>query len=484
VTDKAVEQPSDMERAAAEYERQRREGAMSQQALLAGAGGGYRPEMVKLVPELEQAYREGMGGIERVQGELAKFQQNPERAKLMAEESARLKQNAVDEQTRLTRLQGLGAKQQQISDEMAGKVEGFRVDPNRLFGQGAQRAAGTFALGLQNILSNVGEAMQGKQATNAVLSLVRDRVAQDISLQESDYQRMLQGYNVKRNGLMDAIQQVGNERQGAEALAKQQGLAYADQLARMAQGVTDAQTANTLVQARSEILRGLGMAKQGLEAQNVQARNAAAAQSAAASERQRMAMAQAANAGIGEKDRGEIGKVLQKAEEYGLMTRTKDLSEIRKVLAKYPNAAQDASGVLGQLKRALAQDSDPGTIARLVSNAATENMSEGGQEFMRAWQRYVGGRLHALGGKAITAPERALFDMANYTAPSKFSKLVNEEYGVVRNEAKSLIASAPFETGSQAYNFLNFKMMPFVSEYKEEPKEAPEFVNAAGKPIK
>lgn len=482
---KAAEPPSEFEQGALDYERQLREAAANQQAILAqGGGGGYRPEMVKLVPELEQAYRQSLSGIEDVQAKTKKFQENPERARLMAEQSARLKQSAADEQARMGRMTDLGRQQKALFDEMAGKVESFKVDPDRLFGQGGQRAMTNFSLGLANLLSNVGEAMQGKAGTNAVLGFVRDRIAQDVALQENDYQRMLQGYNVRRNGLMDAIQMIGNERQGAEALAKQQGLVYADQIARLAQGVTDAQTRNTLVQAHSEILRGLGMAKQGLEQQNVGARNAAAAQAAAAAARRREMMAQAAQVGLGEKDQAEVAKVLEKADKQQLMTRTQDLAAVRKILGADPNSARELRGWMGAVIKSIGEDKDRSTIENKIASMAIESLSPNAQKLAAAWQKYIGGRLRAQGGTAITPAERSLFDLSFYTSPDNMSRLIDNEYGQVKTEARSLVSSSPFAPGSLAQNFLNSKMLPFVQGYTEKPKEAPEPVTATGKPIK
>ena len=480
----AQDTPDEFAGAAGELARRQREYASQQQAMMAaGGGGGYRPEMVKIVPELEQAYKAAEGGYANVQSKLEQFQQDPARAQLMSEHSAQLKQQATDEESRMKRLQGLGTEQKQLSDEMAGKVEGFRVDPNRLFGQGAQRAAGTFVLGLQNIFSNLGDAMQGKAGTNAVLSFVKDRIAQDISLQEQDYQRMLQGYNVRRNGLMDAVQQVGNERQGAEAVAKQQGLVYADQITRMMQGVEDSRVLNTLTQARAEILKGIGGIKQGVESQNVHARNQAAAQASsarAAAVRQRMSMMPG---GVSEKEHDRISKALDKAEEKGLFARVSGLKSLREVVQKYPNAASEARGILGSFYSAVREEKDQNTLERLLANAAQSNMSEGARQYMMAYNSFIGPRIRALAGANVTPGERFLYDPERYSSPQAVDLMLANENKRVRDEAAALEKSSGLNPGSDARLFLRSQLYDI---YGTAPKEAPPLreVTREGKPIK
>ena len=212
--------------------------ARRQQAALAQinmGGGGYTPKKLGLPQEIQQAADLATGAVTDELGATQRYLKQV--APLEQARTQEIQAGRAAEQGRMTRLEDLGRQQQELSKEMAGKVESFRVDPNRLFGQGGQRAGTEFGLGIASILSNVGEAMQGKAATNQILGLVQRRIEQDISLQENDYRRMLQGFDVRRNGLMDAVQQVGNERVGAEALAKQQAAVYADQLGTLARTV-------------------------------------------------------------------------------------------------------------------------------------------------------------------------------------------------------------------------------------------------------
>lgn len=196
-----------------------------------------------------------------------------------------------------------------------------------------------------------------------------------------------------------------------------------------------------------------------------------------------MAMAQAANAGIGEKDQKHIADVLEKADKQQLMTRTADLAAVKEAL-KDPNAAREMRGWMGMVLKSIGEDKDRSTIENKIASMAIENMSPGGQRLAAAWQKYMGGRLRAQGGTAITPAERALFDLSFYTSPDNMNRLVENEYGQVKTEARSLLSSSPFAPGSMAQNFLSMKMLPFYQGYTEKPKEAPEFVSATGKPLK
>lgn len=443
-------------------------------AMGAMVGGGYRPEALKLNERIQEAYRTGLAGLEDVEKQTLALQQNPERAALMQQEVERQKKAVVDEQARMGRMQEIGKKQETLSGEMAKKVDEFKVDPNRMFGQGGERAMSVFALGLANIFSNIGEAMQGKAGTNAVLGFVRDRIAQDISLQEADYQRMLQGYNVRRNGLMDAIQMVGNERQGAEALARQQALAYAGQLGAIEQKLTDAKARGVVAQAKATILAQYGQAEQTVEAQNVAARNQAAAQSAATAARQSELRAQATGAGLSDKEAGFVSNVLEKADKQQLMTRTQALGDFRKALSKADNTAlNETRGMIASVIKAIGEDKDRSSIENKIASMAVGSMSPQAQQILTSWQRYIGGRLRAQGGTAITPAERSLFDLNFYTTPQGMRKLADDEYKVARTEAQSLLRSAPFRQGSPAYDFLGARLGQFVGGYQTEPDQPP-----------
>lgn len=475
LTPEETPQPSEFDVAAArDAERQRQETLAQQQATGAMVGGGYRPEELTMAPELEAAYKQGREGVQRVRTALEQYQESPERKKLAAEEAARLEKATAAEQGRMTRLEGLGRQQEQLAGEMAKKVEEFKVDPNRMFGQGGERAMSVFALGLANVFANVGEAMQGKTGTNAVLGFVRDRIAQDIALQENEYQRMLQGYNVRRNGLMDAIQMVGNERQGAEALARMQALRYADQIANLKRGVTDAEALNVLDQSEANIRASAGRDLQAIMAQNVGARNQAAAQAAATAARQSELRAQATGVGLSEKDAKFVGDILEKADKQQLMARTKGLSDFRNAVKGADQAAlKETSGWIASVVKSIGEDKDRTAIENRIASAAIEGLSPQARNIITSWQRYIGGRLRAQGGTAITPAERSLFDMRFYTTPNSMMKLADDEYKVAETEARSLLRSSPFRPGSVQQDFLGAKLGQFIQGYQTSLPEPP-----------
>lgn len=471
-----------------ELERRRQAGAKAYSAAMAGGGGGgYTPEQLKLNERLRTAYETGLAGVEDVERETAAFQQDPRRAALMQQEVERQKRAVAAEEGRAKRLEDLGVEQKRVSGDIAKKIDEFKVDPNRIFGQGGERAAATFALSLANVFSNVGEAMQGKAGSNAVLGLIRDRIAQDIALQENDYRRMLQGYEVRRNGLMDAIQMVGNERQGAEALARQQALAYAGQLGQIEQKLKDAQARAVVSQAKSTILAQYGKDEQAIETANVAARNQARAQAASfAAQERRLAAQQAqalASSGISDKEQGQVNEALKTAREKGLYVRTRGLQELRKVVEQYPNAATEARGVLGQFWRSIAEDKDRGTVASMLSNIALGNLSEGARAYVTAYSNYIGPRIRSQAGANVTAGERTLYDPEKYTTPAAVDVMMKNENKRVADEAKEIEIGAGLGENSDARLFLRSQL---YSMYGSQPQNAPPLaeVTREGKPVK
>lgn len=481
-------EPDPFALAQGELERRRQAGAKAYSAAMAGGGGGgYTPEQLKLNERLRTAYETGLAGVEDVERETAAFQQDPRRAALMQQEVERQNRAVAAEEGRAKRLEDLGVEQKRASGDIAKKIDEFKVDPNRIFGQGGERAAATFALSLANVFSNVGEAMQGKAGSNAVLGLIRDRIAQDIALQENDYRRMLQGYEVRRNGLMDAIQMVGNERQGAEALARQQALAYAGQLGQIEQKLTDAKARAVVSQAKSTILAQYGKDEQAIETANVAARNQARAQAASfAAQERRLAAQQAqalASSGISDKEQGQVNEALKTAREKGLYVRTRGLQELRKVVEQYPNAATEARGVLGQFWRSIAEDKDRGTVASMLSNIALGNLSEGARAYVTAYSNYIGPRIRSQAGANVTAGERTLYDPEKYTTPAAVDVMMKNENKRVADEAKEIEIGAGLGENSDARLFLRSQL---YSMYGSQPQNAPPLaeVTREGKPVK
>lgn len=471
-----------------ELERRRKEGAKAYSAAMAGGGGGgYTPEQLKLNERLRTAYETGLSGVEDVERETTAFQQDPRRATLMQQEVERQQKAVTAEEGRSKRLEDIGRQQKLATGDIAKKIDEFKIDPNRVFGQGGQRAAATFALGLANVFSNVGEAMQGKAGSNAVLGLIRDRVAQDISLQESDYRRMLQGYEVRRNGLMDAIQMVGNERQGAEALARQQVLAYAGQLGQIEQKLTDAKARAVISQAKSTILAQYGKDEQAIETANVASRNQARAQAASfAAQERRLAAQQAqalASSGISDKEQGQVNEALKTARDKGLYVRTRGLQDLRKIVEAYPNAAAEARGAIGQFWRSVAEDKDRGTVASMLSNIALEGLSDGARKYITAYSNYIGPRIRSQAGANVTAGERTLYDPEKYTTPAAVDVMMKNENRRVADEAHEIEIGAGLGVNSDARLFLRSQL---YSMYGSQPKDAPalQAVTREGKPVK
>lgn len=468
--------PNEVERLAARFGQQPVGGAGAAGGVSVGSLGGYRARTLSLPEEIQQASTQATGAI---QAELeAGRRYARQAAPLQAQESQRVQQRMAEEEGRMGRLVDLGKQQQTLTEEMGKRVESFRVDPNRIFGQGAERAATTFGLGLASALSNIGEAMQGKGATNQILSLVQNRIAQDIGLQENDYRRMLQGYEVKRNGLMDAIRQVGDERLGAEALAKQQGFFYADQLGKIAQqvGLKDAQAARPLLEAQARILQGLGEQKGRVEQFNVAAQNQAAQFNAQleAQRRQLEAQLKASSVSYGaldKEDKARVREQLTLAEKQGLYTRGEQTRDMLKQLKANPNVAKEASSVIANVVRNIANEKDPTVIDQIVRNVALEQLSAEGQTFVRSWQEFIGSRLRALGGTAITANERALFDMRNYTTPEQFQSLIEREQRRVRTEAESLLKSSG--TSGAARDWLAYQLKDLYGDVVTPPPPPP-----------
>jgi hypothetical protein len=141
---------------------------------------------------------------------------------------------------------------------------------------------------------------------------------------------------------------------------------------------------------------------------------------------------------LGEKDQERIKTQLDKANEKQLVQRSAGLREMKSMLQANPNVAESTKGLIQSFVNSVAGESQPGVIQSKLAQLAVENLSPQDQQFVRAYQRYIGGRLTALGGKAITANEKALFNLANYTSPKQFGALLDEESNGLRDDALSI----------------------------------------------
>ena len=393
-------------------------------------------------------------------------------------QTGRLEQDVIDEEGRMGRLKTAGTDLTTLNKTTKEKQEAFQVDPNRLFGQGAQRAATTFALGLQNIMSNVGEAMQGKAGTNAVLALVRDRIAQDVDMQEKDYGRMMQGFQVQRNGLMDAIQQVGTERAGAEALAKQQGLAYADQLTKLAEstGYAKSKEAYPLIAAATEIRMKLAQAEQQRQEFNQDRRDAAnkfGAQSAQAAQTANAQLEAARQTAISQQaslrtqitpyDMAKADKVTEEARKANLGQQYTLLNQIS-ALIKVPGATKELGGLMSSFQASVGRKADAGAITQWLASGAAGTTSPAQQQLGDLIQQLRGTIETGKGGKAISGIEDFLFNPFGNATPENISRKVENVRLSLVSARDDLYKSANFNPQSAAGAYLANGLADFVPD--------------------
>ena len=395
-------------------------------------GGGYTAKQATFAPEFTEAETKIREGAEGVQKAYDEYRKDPRTAEAAAANTKRLTDATTAEELRAGRLATLGGNQKALNDDIAGKTADFKVDPERLYGQGAERAGKTFGLALANVFSNVGEAMQGKAGTNAILGLIRDRVAQDIALQEADYKRMLQGYEVQRNGLMDAIAMVGTERGGAEALAKQQALGYLDTTERLMQGVKDAKQRQAGLAAVAEGKLALGKERQATEKANVtevnEARKTGATVAANvsiantknltdiaveklradAAREQRVALARITMGQTSPEDNATIKDALKEDAVKGMGQRRAALDKLAEV-TKDPEVAKALGTYSGLWLSSYNPDDSTGLFARGSTNAldklARGNLTPAQNLALEVLRMYNAITLTAKGGKALTTNE-------------------------------------------------------------------------------
>lgn len=395
-------------------------------------GGGYTAERAVLPTALTQAEVDIRTGAEGVQKAYDAYRENPKTAEAEAANTERLTEATTAEGLRAGRLATLGGNQKTLNDNIAGKTANFKVDPERLYGQGAERAGKTFGLALANVFSNVGEAMQGKAGTNAILGLIRDRVAQDIALQEADYKRMLQGYEVQRNGLMDAIAMVGTERGGAEALAKQQALAYLDTTEKLMRGVTDAKQKQAGLAIIAKGRTDLGTAEQTLNIANVKETNEARKTGATvaasvsiantknltdlavekmrtdAAREQRVTLARITMDQTSPEDNATIKEALKEDAVKGMGQRRAALDKLAEV-TKDPDVAKALGTYSGLWLSSYNPDDSTGLFARGSTNAldklARGNLTPAQNLALEVLRMYNAITLTAKGGKALTTNE-------------------------------------------------------------------------------
>ena len=436
------------------------------QAATAGAGGYKAPE-VALPVGYENAAKRTTTAVNDLAAAQKELQDNPERQKEAAANTQRLTDATAAEAARSGRLATLGGNQKTLNDKIASDTANFKVDPERLYGQGAERAGKTFGLALANVFSNVGEAMQGKVGTNAILGLIRDRVAQDIALQEADYKRMLQGYEVQRNGLMDAIAMVGTERGGAEALAKQQALGYVDRLKFFSQNVTGKEQRLVLEQTIAAAETALAdkqyaVGKTNAELLSTQRQSVAHNQTqvaiADAHNKTQVIMKQAElDAGqarasaafrmgynqLTDADRVGIDKNLSEDTAKGMGGRRKAL-DILKESVKDPAVAAAFNKFSVKWLSSYTKGIDSGMWAAasegILNTLARSDSTPAELKAIQMLRLYDAARLVATGGKALTTNEINLLSFPHSEGPEQWESNLSAAYGQIDADMDSAVA--------------------------------------------
>lgn len=442
------------------------------------SGGGYKAAQVALPGEVETGSKMALGAIQREQQAQQAYLQSPEYQRLMAEQAKAAETEAEAEKGRAAKLKDVGAQREALTKDITAKMEGFRIDPDRLFAQGPTRAVQTFGLGLANIASNIGEAMQGKAGTNAILGLVRDRIAQDIALQEHDYQRMMQGYQVQRNGLMDAVQQIGDERAAAQAVAKQQALVMADKLGQVAQqvGLTDARAARPYLEAQAKILEGLGQTKLHVEQANVQAINQARAQAASSAahasavnaqilnqRQQAISSAAAAMRQVPQEDRAVAKDILKTAQEKNLGTQY-DLLVRAKEALRDPSVAEAMTSFTRDLVKQLKGSKDSGAIEAAVARmVASEGLTPSQRAAADLFREFSATKMVGLGGKSLTATEQLLYDpFLTVGERADIHRVVDQQMENLQSQKQNLFHQGGFSPDSPSGAYLANALSAFV----------------------
>ena len=462
-------------------------------AMFAGGGAGVgvpklELEKFSLDPTLEAASKRALLSTENVGKELQKFQQSDERAKLLEGDIERQKAATVAEERRAGRMADLEPERQKVL-EGAKKLEGFKVDQNRLFGQGQQRFATQLSLGVASILSNIGEALQGKAATNAVLGIVRDAIARDVEIQEGDYRRQLQGLEARRTALGDLAKQIGDERGAADALAKQQAEFSAMQLKKLSRGLADAEARNVIEQAAAQIEQGIAKERQAIGVANTQAENqkrtalaqmalSASQSNASLAQQREMARAQAAAmaGAMPENERKVADDILKVASEKRFLERDKLLGEMREHFANHPESLKALTSLATAFQQKVGRDEDAGVTARFIAANLQGGKTPQERRTVDLMRRYAAIKESGQGGKAITGIEDYLFKPEQVTDLASALNMVNKERGGLLDERNQLFRR--FGAGSTpGKNFLITSLRGFVPD-----SEAPAAPNLPAQP--
>ena len=429
--------------------------AMMASSARATQAAGYTPEQLKMSQDVQAARDLRLQGVQAERQAYEQFRKDI--PTLEAEQVAASKKALAAEEGRAGRVEGMRAKQEELA-EQGKRIADFKVQPERLFGQGQARAMSQFTLGIANALSNIGEAMQGKAGTNAILTIMRDRIAQDIELQEADYRRSLQGFNVQRNALMDAVKQIGDEREAAQAVAKAQGLAFADRLKQMARGVTDAQVARAFNDAEAKAREAFGVQETEVSKVNVAAANEAKARYASAvntmraEDARRVASTQSYIAGlegVSDEQRKSISDIMKQANEKGLGRSAVVLQDLKKLLLM-PGVADQIDSLRASFIDTVGRSQDEGSFNKWLASKAAQTFTPEQQQFMNMLTRFRALKSTSQGGKAITGIEDFLFNPFRNASPRTLGSTFDRLEGELEKDRDSLLRQGAFPRGSGA----------------------------------
>lgn len=391
---------------------------------------------------LEGAYDTQEGGYKELAKATDEFLDSPERARVLGEAEAAKKKYAADEEGRFEETKGVTRRSKALESEAA-RVAGLKIDPEAMMGRGLDRARTTFALSIANVLGNVGEAMQGKAATNAVLGIVRDMIAQNIGMQQQDRQFELQGLAARQSALGRTAAALKDESLAAKAVLSGQLGFYDAELERISRGMRDQEARNVLTQAQGKVREAKGQVDQQLmnattagqfqaDLANAQMATSAAIQRANA--RVESAKAQSASmlAGIPEGEAKFIGEqVFKPAREAKLSQRYEILKQLQE-FAKDPEnrkAIESASGWVATLRKNVGKDMDAGALRSYIANMSAEQFSDSRErQFFDLIRQYEASKMGGQAGKAITGFEAYIYSPSQVFNVPTLQRMIEEEH--------------------------------------------------------
>jgi hypothetical protein len=413
------------------------------------ARGVQGPEY-KMDQELRQSFDDQRAAVEDTQAALREVQDpNSELGKrridLMQGAEAARKKAFDDEQDRQRRVKELGTRASDL-EKKAKEIADLSVDPERMLGRGMQRAGAVFSMSLANILGNVGEAMQGKAATNAVLTTVQNMIARDVAQQQEDRQFQLQGFQARETALGRTADMLKDERLGADAVVSAQMKYYEAQMENVMRNLKDAQARQVLAEAIGKIKQARGEINQRLldattlgkfQASQTNAQLGQQADIANMGVRTAEATARAQEVVAGtaipkEEQQSITTEVLKPAKEKRLAERKDVLNQLNEFAAdpKNRDAMKVMVGIGQAVRDSVGRDQDAGAIRRYVANLATTSQDPRERRLVELIRQYTALKESGQGGKAVTGIEDYLYRPETvYDLPSMQRMLAAEDKG-------------------------------------------------------